>query len=85
MAMRNEVGREMKVSELSPQMVVWLAKEGRDTMASVWVVEVGPIYVHFRAAAVGIELFLERRGPDLEAITDNTHTPMHIFEFRGVA
>jgi len=83
--MRNEVGRELKVSELKSQMVVWLGKEGRDTMATMWVVEVGEVYVHFRAGAVGVELFLKRRGPDLEQITDDTQIPMHVFEFRGVA
>jgi hypothetical protein len=79
----SEIGRELKVSELKPRTIVWLGKEGRDTMATMWVVEVGPVYVHFRAGAVRTEFYAERRGPDLDQITDNDHIPMRMFEYLG--
>jgi hypothetical protein len=85
MSIINEIGRELKVSELSPRMVVWVGKEGRNTMATMWVVAVLETHVHLRAGAIRTELFLERRGPDLEEITDNSHIPMHLYEFLGVA
>src|SRR3954470_22303632 len=54
-AMKNEVGRELKVSELQPQTVVVLEKADVG-MATLWVVEIGDIFVHFRAGAAGIDV-----------------------------
>jgi hypothetical protein len=81
--MSNEVGRELKVSELQPQTVVWLHKEGRNAMATMWVVAVGDVFVHFRAGAVRTEFFAERCGPELEQITDDDHIPMKMYEYLG--
>ena len=81
--MSDEIGGELKVSQLKPQTVVWLAKEGRDTIATMWVVSIGEVYVHFRAGAVNTEFFAERCGADLETITDSHHVPMHIYEYLG--
>jgi hypothetical protein len=78
---RNEIGRELKVSELRPMTVVVLAKEGRNVMATVWVVAVGEIYVHFRARDMGF--YAERRGPGLEEITDDDHLPLKIYQYLG--
>jgi hypothetical protein len=78
-----EIGRELKVSELRPRTIVWLAKEGRPAIATMWVIEVSEIYVHFRAGAVRTEFYAKRRGPDLEEITDDDNTHMRMFEYLG--
>lgn len=79
-----EIGRELKVSELKPHTVVWILKEGRDVMATMWVVEIGDVYVHFFAQHASIPNFLALRcGPDLEQITDDSHVKMQIFEYLG--
>lgn len=79
----SEIGRELKVSDLKPKTVVWLAKDGRDLMATMWVVDVGDVYVHFYAGATGINFYAKRGGPDLESVTDDTHLPMRIYEYLG--
>ena len=83
--MSNEIGRELKVSELQPRTIVLLHKEGRNAMVTMWVVAVGDVYVHFRAGAVHTEFFAERCGPTLEQITDDDHIPMKMFEYLGQA
>ena len=83
MSIQSEIGRELKVRELKPKTVVWLAKEGRDLMATMWVVEVGPNFVHFHAGAVLMDFLAERCGSDLEEITDDDNTPMKMFEYLG--
>src|SRR5215472_10938146 len=66
-----EVGRELKVIDLKPRTVVWIAKLNRST-ASMWVVAVSEKLVHFRAGKVGMEFFALRTGPDSEQITDDS-------------
>jgi len=63
--------------------VVWLFKEGRDAMATVWVKQVTQKYVFFRAGKINMELMVIRTGPDLERITDDDRIPMKIFEYLG--
>ena len=77
-----EIGRELKVSELKPKTVVIVWKEGRQA-ATMWVIEVGDVYVHFRAGVVNMEFLALRTGPDLEEITDDHHLPMKIYEYLG--
>lgn len=79
----SEIGRELKVSELKPRQIVLLWKEGRPVMSTMWVVEVGDVYVHFWAGEVVTNLMVMRRGPDLEEITDSSHLKMKIFEYLG--
>jgi hypothetical protein len=80
--MMNEVGRELKVSELKPKTVVVVAKQLRPA-ATVWVVEIHPEYVHFRAGSINMEFLAARTGPDLEQITDDSGLPMRVYEYLG--
>lgn len=81
--MTNEIGRELKVSDLRPRTIVWLFKEGREAMATMWVVSVGSDYVHFRAGVIKTEFLAARCGPGLESITDDSGWPMKIYEYLG--
>lgn len=78
-----EIGRALLVSELKPRTVVWLQKEGREVVATVWVVAVMADYVHFRAGAIRTEFFARRYGPDLELLTDDSGLPMQAYEYLG--
>lgn len=77
-----EIGRELKVSELKPYTVVIVAKLGRPA-ATMWVVEVGLTWVHFRAGEIGMELLCERIGPEGNQLTDDSRIPMKLFEYLG--
>jgi hypothetical protein len=76
-----EIGRELRVSELVPRTIVILHKG--QTLATLWVVEVLQEFVHFRAGAVNTEFIALRCGPDLEGVTDNTGSPMKLYEYLG--
>jgi hypothetical protein len=83
--MSPEIGRELKVSELVPETVVILHKPSSRIVAyaTMWVVQIGDTWVHFRAGAVETEFFALRCGPDLESITDDSHVLMQIYEYLG--
>jgi hypothetical protein len=83
LSIQSEIGRELKVSELKPETVVWLAKEGRDLLATMWVVEVGDLFVHFYAGATDMHFYAVRSGADLETVADDTHARMRIYEYLG--
>jgi hypothetical protein len=78
-----EVGRELKVSELRTRTVVVLQKGEEATAATIWVVGVFKDVVHFRAGAVGLELFLFRTGPDLDQLCDDTGARIIVYEYLG--
>ena len=78
-----EVGRELKVSELKPHTVVWLEKETWNVLTTMWVVEVSEAWVHFFAAAADVNFLATRTGPGREAITDDSGIPMKIYEYLG--
>jgi hypothetical protein len=80
---QSEVGRELRVSELQPRTIVLLHKVGKDVAATMWVIDVGDLCVHFRAGALNIEFLALRCGADLEEICDDTHTRLKIFEYLG--
>ena len=77
----NEIGRELKVHELKPPVVVVLEKPGRP-MATMWVMAVLPHCVVFEAREVGITFIATREGPDLNQIGDDTHR-MRMYEYLG--
>ena len=80
--MSREIGRELKVSELRPRTVVWVAKLNRPT-ASMWVLQVHDVMVHFRAGEVNMDLFCLRVGPEGNQLTDDSRIPMKVFEYLG--
>jgi hypothetical protein len=79
----SEIGRELKASELKPGSIVVLAKEGRTAMATVWVVQVGDVWVHFEAPAIRMRFVAVRSGPDLEQLTDDVRSRLRVFEYLG--
>lgn len=78
----SEIGRELKVSDLKPKTIVVLRK-GAGPMATIWVWAIGPDFVQFWAGDAGMGFLAMRCGPDLEQITDDSNTPMKIFEYLG--
>ena len=86
-ASNNEIGRELKVSELKPRTVVVLMKPSSpllpDVAATAWVLEIGAQRVIFGAGAVHQILALERTGPDLEALADSSGGAIHVYEYLG--
>jgi hypothetical protein len=81
--MKNEIGRELKVSELKWRTVVVLEKSGHPVMSTMWVAEVTNGYVLFTSGVLRTDFMAQRTGPDLEQITDNTGKPMKIYEYLG--
>lgn len=82
--MQNEVGKQLKVSDLAPGQIVVLEKPGRP-MTSVRVIGVTPGWVHFRAQLPngGVIGFLAQRcGPDSEKIRDED-SAMKMYEYLG--
>lgn len=82
--MTSEVGRELKVSELTRGGVVILAKPGRP-LASVRVVGIGSDWVTFRAQYPDgreIHFVAKRTGADKEQVSDDDH-PMKMYEYLG--
>lgn len=78
----NEIGRELKVSELMPRTVVVL--ERPDSLATTaWVAEVLPKYVVFWMGAIKTDFAARRTGPDLEQITDDTGRTLRVHEYLG--
>jgi len=81
-----EIGRELKVSELQPPVVVILWKANRPTTyATLWVRRITPEFVHFGGndGLTEYHFLAERTGPDREQITDDSGTEMKMFEYLG--
>jgi hypothetical protein len=78
-----EIGRALFVSELRPETVVWLQKQGRDFIATVWVVTINPDWVKFRAGDLGVDLVIQRYGPDHELLRDDSSIPLQAYEYLG--
>jgi hypothetical protein len=78
----NEIGRELKASELVPRTVVILEKPGHP-FVTWWVLHVFPDYVVFTSGVLRGYFVAHRTGPDLEEITDDTGRPMKVYEYLG--
>jgi hypothetical protein len=76
-----EIGRALLVSELKPRTIVWLQKQDTDCVATMWVVKVAPLFVHFRATRT--EFFARRYGPNMELLTDDSNLPLQAYEYLG--
>ena len=81
--MKNEIGRELKVSELKPRTVVVLRKETNPTAATMWVIKITDEFVVFTSGVMRTDFAARRTGPKLEQITDNTGVRMHVYEYLG--
>jgi hypothetical protein len=83
---QSEIGRELRVSELEPRTIVFLHKVGTNIAVTMWVVEIGDVYVHFHAGAAKLaptEFYAVRCGDNLEEVTDDAHNRLKIFEYLG--
>jgi hypothetical protein len=76
-----EIGRELLAGELRRGMIVWLQKEGRSAIATMWVTGISAETVEFYAGVTNIH-FLARRLPDGH-IYDDTGNPMAIYLYLG--
>lgn len=74
-----EVGRELKPSDLKLESIVWVTKEGRNALATMWVVGVSNDCVRLYAGEIGTELILSREG---DRLRDDT-AQMHLYEYLG--
>jgi hypothetical protein len=78
-----EIGRALLASDLKPKTVVWVQKEGNNTVASMWVVKVTPDWVKFTSGELRIDLMIRRYGPDHELLTDSSGHPIQTYEYLG--
>jgi len=81
--MTQALGRELKVSELRRQSVVFLEKAGYPVI-SAWVVGIGEIYVHFYGGEQGLNFIAARRARDPEAIVDEDGLDWRMYEYLGI-
>ena len=81
--MKNEIGRELKVSELVPKTVVVLLMAHHPMATTWWVLEVMPLFVLFTSGGLRTDLAAQRTGPDREQLTDNTGKRLHVYECLG--
>jgi hypothetical protein len=78
-----EVGRELLAHELKVDKVVWITRQDRHTVVTVWVAAVGPVLVEFVAAAKEPVIhFLAAREAD-GTLTDDTGKRIHVYEYLG--
>lgn len=77
-----ECGRELKADELEPRTVVVIGPEDRDMM-TVWVLNVYPRYVEFRAGDAGVDIRFFRQ-PD-GTLRDDSGKQIHVYEWNKKA
>jgi len=75
-----EIGRELRVEDLKPPVIVVLQKEGR-ALATLWVVHVTEHFVTFHAGEIKVTFFATRL-PD-GRITDDSGLEMAMYEYLG--
>ena len=75
----SEVGRELKASELEPDTVVIVSKEGRNTSITAWVKDVQKVGVVFYAGELRLYSLFFRMGEELH--DDNGR--LHVFQYLG--
>ena len=81
--MKEEIGRELKVSELVPRTVVVLSMDHHPMAATWWVAEVLDEFVVFTSGELRTDFAAKRTGPGREQVTDDTGKPLHIYEYLG--
>ena len=77
----NEIGRELKASELKVRTVVVVKPPGNKPYITVWVYEVSPKWVEFRAGELHWHIlnFIMEDG----TIVDNRGREVHVYEYLG--
>jgi hypothetical protein len=74
-----EIGRELKPSELREMLIVWVAKENRNSIATMWVKTITPEMVILYAGVSNIHLVLHRQGDELR----DDDEKMHLYQYLG--
>lgn len=77
----NEIGRELKVSELKPGTVVVIQPPGRKSCVTMWVQAVDAKHVMFYAGEMHWHVlnFVQPDG----TIVDDQQRPVRVFEYLG--
>lgn len=78
-----EIGRELLYHDLPgrERTVMVLQKDGEKIFLTMWLVEVSPILVFFRANEIGVTLGL---FPQLDGtLRDDLDRQIHVFEYLG--
>lgn len=81
-----EIGRELRVSELTPPQIVWVRKLGGahgDSCTTMWVETVTEGHVLFLAGVGRTVLLVRRFGENRDSITDDSNATMRIYEYLG--
>lgn len=81
--MSEEVGRELKVSELKPRTVVVLSMDHHPMATTWWVAEILDEFVVFTSGELRTDFAAKRTGTGLEQLADNTGKPLHVHEYLG--
>lgn len=79
----SQIGRELKVSELKPDTIVVVWKQGSRAAGTMWVRFIGLATVALYAGTIGATLLLARCGPDHEQVEDDDRVPMKLYEYLG--
>jgi len=74
-----EIGRELKASELREMAIVWVTKENRNSIATMWVKTITPEMVVLYAGVTNMHLVLYRHGDDLR----DEQERMHVYQYLG--
>ena len=81
--MSEEIGRELKASELKPGVIVVLMKDGSAMAITIWVSRVTENRAEFEARSLGMTLALARTGEDCERLADNAGVRIRAYEYLG--
>jgi hypothetical protein len=76
----SEVGRELRVDELKPKMIVILVKAGRPAI-TIWVSQMGQDFVVFYAGAINLTLIAYLREDG--TLADDSGMQLRVFEYLG--
>lgn len=76
----NEVGRELRIDELKPRMIVVMCKEGRPCI-TIWVLRVGMDYATFYAGEINLVLIARLREDG--TLADDSGLRVRVFEYLG--
>lgn len=81
MTNENEIGRELKASELTPRTVVVIVTPGRGVMMTMWVLSLSEKLVEFYSGELKWTVlnFIEPDG----SIRDDQGRVVHVYEYLG--
>jgi hypothetical protein len=75
----NEIGRELRISELEPGTVVVIMKEGRKSAMTAWVKDIGDVGVMMWCGEIRVNAIFYRKGDELW----DDEARLHVFQYLG--